>query len=476
MNGDVVLTSALCLAGLGAAVAAGDVVPFVTTLDLSQRLEPRRAIPWTDADASRDERATVDVEPRRSFQTILGMGSSLEPTTCFNIAQLAPEKQDEVAGRLVGGGDGIGMNLMRVCIGTPDFTGDPWYTYNDLPEGETDPELERFSIERDEAYILPVLRKFARRNPDLLWFASPWSPPGWMTTTGDVIGGSLKPQWRDAYARYFVKFVEAYRAAGIPVYAVTVQNEPGVDRNLETDPKWRYPSCRWTAEQERDFIRDHLGPAFERAGLDVKIWCYDHNYNDGPTPDGDDPGLDYPRTILRDADAARFVAGVAFHGYAGKPANMSIFHREFPDVPIHFTEGSVFGLAGAVRLVALLRNGAVSYNAWVTMTDTDGGPNNGPFQADRTCIQRDVRSNDVLYHFDYYMLGHFTRFAPRGAVRVGSESPRFANAAFRRPDGSIALVVVNPLGRERPLWIRCAGRAASATLPPSSVTTFVWTP
>jgi glucosylceramidase len=471
--GCVLLTAATSFAGPG---PAADVAPYVSTLDLSRRLAPLPAIHWSDDDAGPDERAVVDVDPSRRFQTLLGMGSSLEPTTCFNISQLPPEKQDEVVERLVDPACGVGMNLMRVCIGTPDFTGDPWYTYNDLPEGGEDPELTRFSIERDERYILPVLRKFARKRPDLLWFASPWSPPGWMTTTGDEIGGELKREWYDAYARYFVKFVQAYRDAGVPMYAVTVQNEPGVDRNLEKDEKWRYPSCRWTAQQERDFIRGHLGPAFERAGLDVKIWCYDHNYNLGPTPDGDDPGLDYPRTILKDPQAARYVAGVAFHGYAGKPANMSLFHQEFPDLPIHFTEGSVFGLAGAVRLVALLRNWAVSYNAWVTMTDTDGGPNNGPFPADTTCIQRDPRTNDVLYHFDYYMLGQFMRFAPRGAVRIGSDCPRFANVAFQRPDGSVALVVVNPLGRERPLQIRCAGRTARDVLAPSSVTTFVWTP
>ena len=121
-----------------------------------------------------------------------------------------------------------------------------------------------------------------------------------------------------AYAQYFVRFIQAYETAGIPIYAVTIQNEPGVDRAKEKNPKWHYPSCRWTGEQERDFIRDHLGPALRQAGLKTKIWCYDHNYNERST--GDDPGLDYPRKICRDAKAAAFVDGVAFHGYEGKPS------------------------------------------------------------------------------------------------------------------------------------------------------------
>ena len=152
-----------------------------------------------------------------------------------------------------------------------------------------------------------------------------------------------------------------------------MQNEPGVDRQHDT-PTWHYPSCRWSGEQERDFIRDHLGPAFKKHGLTTRIWCYDHNYNVAPTPDGDDPGIAYPRAILSDAAAAQFVSGVAFHGYVGKPDGMSKFLQEFPARPVHFTEGSVFGLAGAQQLIELLSHGASSYNAWVTMIDDKGNP------------------------------------------------------------------------------------------------------
>src|SRR5262249_48955285 len=154
---------------------------------------------------------------------------------------------------LLGHWPGINLNLMRICIGTSDFTGDPWYSYDDIPAGRTDPELSHFSIAKDRSYILPILKQAIKINPNLQLFASPWSPPGWMKTTGNMIGGGLLPKWYSAYAHYFVKFIKAYEAEGTPIYAVTVQNEPGVDR--EHQPKMRYPSCKWTAEEERDFIK-----------------------------------------------------------------------------------------------------------------------------------------------------------------------------------------------------------------------------
>ena len=347
---------------------------WVSSADRKQQLAEQPALKWrAGADA---QGPRIEINPTVTFQTMLGLGSSLEPTTCSNLWAMSAADRADTIERVVSPSVGIGMNLMRVCIGTPDFTGDPWYSYNDLATGETDPELKRFSIEKDRAYILPVLKLARAKNPDLLFFASPWSPPGWMKRNGTMIGGELLPQWYAVYAEYFVKFIRAYEAEGVPIYAVTVQNEPGVDRAKEKNPKWHYPSCHWTGEQERDFIRDHLGPALRRAGLKTKIWCYDHNYNLKTT--GADPGLDYPRAILRDAAAAAFVDGVAFHGYEGKPSAMSVFHEEFPKVPLHFSEGSVFGVEGAVDLIERLRNWATSYNAWVLMLDDHGKPQQRP--------------------------------------------------------------------------------------------------
>jgi glucosylceramidase len=445
---------------------------WVSTPDLRLRLSEQPPLSWRPGAPQRGTR--LEVNPAVSFQTMLGLGASLEPSTCWNLSLMSAADRERTLERLVHPSTGLGMNLMRICIGTPDFTGDPWYSYNDLPPGRTDPELRDFSIEKDRAYILPMLKLARQKNPEIRFIATPWSPPGWMKSTGTLIGGRLWPRWYPAYAEYFVRFIRAYEAEGIPIHAVTVQNEPGVDRARERDPRWFYPSCHWTAEQERDFIRDHLGPAFRRHGLTTRIWCYDHNYN--VRPRGDDAGLAHPRTILSDAQAAQFVSGVAFHGYAGDPSGMSVFQREFPQVPLYFTEGSVFGLKGGLELVALLRNHAASYNAWVTILDDHGQPNNGPFDADRTIITLNPATRKPKEHFDFYLYGHFMKFIQRGAVRLESTTGTrsLANVAFRNPDGTVALVVVNNSRVAKPLRLGCAGRNASVQLPGRSVATFIW--
>ena len=445
---------------------------WVSSEDLRLRLAEQPAITWQTGAAARGE--IIDVSPADTFQTMLGLGSSLEPATCANLSRMSPADRERTIARLVSPAAGIGMNLMRICIGTPDFTGDPWYSYDDVPPGDTDPELRRFSIGKDRAYILPVLKQALAANPDLLFFGSPWSPPGWMKSTGTLIGGYVLQQWYPAYAEYFVKFVRAYEAEGIPIHAVTIQNEPGVDRSFEKDPKWHYPSCRWTAAQELEFIRDHLGPAFRRHGLRTRIWTYDHNYNVEPRVG--DAGLAYPRTILRDPAATRFVSGVAFHGYVGAPSGMSVFHQEFPDVPLYFTEGSVFGLRGGSTLIEKLRNFASSYNAWVTILDERGKPNNGPFEASRTIITLDSATLKPIENFDYFLYGQFMKFIQRGAVRVASSGSgkALAHVAFRNPDGSVALVVVNAGREPQAMALRMGTRAAPAELPGASVATFTW--
>lgn len=470
------------LAAFAAAAPRGGGAPptaevFVTRLDLSRKLEAAGPLRFDEAGAGAGLKAdgAIRISAGKTRQEMLGFGSSLEPATCRNLSRLLPEEREATIERLVDPEKGIGFNLVRICIGTPDFTGDPWHSCDDMPPGQTDPELKRFTIEADRDYILPVLRIARAKNPQLLFFASPWSPPGWMKSTGTMIGGRLLPENYGAYARYFVKFIRAYEAEGVPIHAVTIQNEPGVDRS-KGDPKWRYPSCRWTGAEERDFIKNHLGPAFQREGIKTEIWCYDHNYNVGATPDGDDPGIDYPRTILSDPQAARYVRGVAFHGYAGKPEGMSILAGEFPGTPIHFTEGSVFGLSGAARLVTLLGHGISGYNGWVTMLDTTGKPNNGPFRASATMIQLDTARMAVHYRFDYYMLGHFSKFVRRGARRIetAAEGSGAASVAFRNPDGETVLIVVNARKEAQRIRIASDPWGAELAADGQSVTTLRW--
>jgi len=434
--------------------------------DLSFRAKNGEAIPSADR---------LIVDESKVGQQILGLGSSLDHATCFNLAQLSEEQRRDVLTRLFDKTKGIGINLSRICIGTPDFTPEPWYSYDDLPNGESDEKLHRFSIEKDRHYVLPVLRSALQVNPSLIFFASPWSPPGWMKSTGDLIGGELQVEHYGSYAQYFVKFIQAYREEGIPIHAVTIQNEPGVDRS-KGSVSWHYPSCHWTAEQERDFIKLHLGPAFKKAGLTTEIWTYDHNFNEVPTADGDDPGISYPRTVLSDPEAAKYVGGVAFHGYAGKPKGMMTFQREFPAVPVHFTEGSVFGPYGGRLLVEYLRHGASSYNGWVTVLDSDGKPNNGPFRASRTCVTVDSKTKQPKYHYDYFQYGHFFRFIQRGSHRIVVEGGDnlLGAVAFVNPDGETAMVIVNSGGKQRSLTIFWRSQSLELSLPQRSIGTITW--
>ena len=464
----LVLNAQICDAGSELSVNV-----WVSSEDMTKKLIRIEQMTFIADDSSLQP--TIRVNATQTYQSILGLGSSFEHTTCFNISRLDAAKREEVIESLVNPHSGIGMNLMRICIGTPDFTGEPWYSYDDMPSGETDLELKNFSIAKDMEYIIPVLKIALKENPELLFFASPWSPPGWMTSSGDMIGGNLLPNYYSVYVNYFVKFVKAYENEEIPIYAVTIQNEPGVDRG-KGSPKWYYPSCQWSGEQERNFIKNFLGPAFRENGIKTKIWCYDHNFN--VKRSGDDSGLSHPRAVLSDPEAARYVNGTAFHHYAGTPDGMSLFHTEFPDKHIYFTEGSVFRTSGAIRLIDYLRNWSRSYNAWVTMIDNQGKPNNGPFRASRTCIMLNNDDLTVNYYFDYYMFGQFMKFVKRGAVRIFSDegTKEFANIAFKNPDGTIVLVVANAGTSPKQFKVLWNGQMIKPTMDAKSVATYMWDP
>ncbi|HOZ47488.1 MAG TPA: glycoside hydrolase family 30 beta sandwich domain-containing protein [Candidatus Hydrogenedentes bacterium] len=402
----------------------------------------------------------IQIDPEKTYQTILGMGSSLDHATCHNLHRLAPEKRTEVMARIVSPAEGIGMNLMRVCIGTSDFAPLPYYSYDDLPPGEADPELAQFVVEKDREYVLPTLKLAMAKNPGLVFFASPWSPPAWMKKGENLCGGAMDAEHFADYARYLVRFIRAYEAEGIAIHAITPQNEPGM---VSKD----YPTCLWSGTQQRDFIRDALGPEFARQNIATRIWCFDHNFNNLP----------FPRAVLSDANAALFVEGTAFHHYEGKVEAMSELHTEFPDKRVHFTEGSTFGVSGARTIIEIFRNWAESYTAWVTMLDQDQQPNSGPHHASPTCIVLNTDDLSVEYRFDYYMYGQFMKFVQRGAVRIDSSAGdrSFSNVAFKNPDGSIVLVVANRMA-ERPFRILCGGLSAFATVPAKSVATYVWQP
>lgn len=451
----------IVLALHGALTRAGEAEPrvqwWVSSSDMSSRLSAQP--PLIFASGKSNATTIIHVKANRTFQSILGLGSSLEHSTCYNISRLAPERQAEVVESIVDPKEGIGMSLMRICIGTPDFTASPWYSYDDMPPGQTDPDFEHFSVEKDRDYVLPVLKLALAKNPNLTFFASPWSPPGWMKTNGSLCGGRIDPQHFRSFARYLVRFIKAYEAEGIKIHAITLQNEPGYFPNS-------YPTCGWTAEQQRDFIRDHLGPELQAHGLATKIWCYDHNFNN----------LRFPTTVLSDPEATRYVDGTAFHHYEGKPAAMTTLHEKFPGKHVYFSEGAVFGTEGAVQIIEFLRNWARSYNAWVTVMDHQGQPNPGPHDCSPTCIVLNSDKLTLDYRFDYYMYGQFMKFIRPEATRIYSDLPSksLPNVALRNQDGSIVLVVVNEKRRPATFGIEWDNRHVTTELDGDSIATYRW--
>ena len=436
----------------------GTVHWWLTSESLEHLLAPQSPLHF-NTDTVPLER-TIKVNADIQYQSILGLGGSLEHATTYNISLLEEAEQQRVIESIVHPVNGIGMNFMRISIGTSDFVGEPWYSYCEIPEGEIDLDLESFSIDRDRAYVIPAIKRALEINPELKLLASTWSPPAWMKDNGSMLAGSLLPAFYDVYARYLVRFVQAYEAEGIPIHAITPQNEPDY-------PDARYPTTYWTGEQQRDFVRDYLGPRFREAGLNTEIWVWDHNWH----------LLDFPRTILRDAAAAQYVQGVAFHLYEGEVEAQSEFHEEFPEMPIYFTEGSVFETQGAIDLINILRNWSRSYLAWVLMLDEDRKPNNGPHPASQTPLEL-KNDGSVWYNIDYYIYGQFMKYIQRDAVRIDSGSPEkwFNQIAFLNPDNSITLVVANADSTPADFTVQWNNQYFNTSIPHKSVATFIWHP
>jgi O-glycosyl hydrolase len=442
------------------------------------------------------ERSTlhIHVDETRTCQDVLGIGYSFEHTSCYNFMQLPPDKRRAVLELLVDPAKGAGMNLWRLCIGTPDFTYE-FYSYDDMPAGEADPELKRFSIEKDKECIIPVAKLAKEINPDILFFSSPWSPPGWMKLPEPklrkgkveveggkgICSGRLNLAYYDAYAEYLVRYLQAYKAEGIDIHAITIQNEPHHNWYL-------MPTCWWDAENERDFIKHHLGPKLEKNGLKTEVWCWDHNWGTfGPAK--------YPQVVLCDPDAAKHVSGIGFHHYSMvHVSNMGKFHGMFPEKQIYFTEGSLFWLWGASRLISYFKNWSRSYSGWVPFIDTAGRPNLGPFKARRSLLQpvapgieTDIEDPlpeehafplpGILARFEYYIISHFSKFIRRGATRIVSmnRTPLLtAEISFKNPDGTIVSIIVNR--RHKPIRVALSwrGQWLDVCMPRQSIATLRW--
>ncbi|MDQ0062197.1 S-layer homology domain-containing protein [Paenibacillus harenae] len=468
------LIAALVLSGFGGAsvpavsASAEPVKVWMTTGDKSKLLDEQEDV-FFEADSGQEE-LTINVDENTKYQSIDGFGGSLTDSSAYVIYnELDETAREELMNKLFGLSDGgVGFSYMRLPMGSSDFATST-YTYNDRPAGGTDLALEHFSIEHDSAYIIPVIKQALEINPELKIVASPWSAPAWMKTNDSLIKGKLKPEYYDVYARYFVKFIQAYEAEGIAIDAVTLQNEPHHEAG-------DYPGMRMEPEEQAAFVK-RLGPAFEEAGIDTKILVWDHNW--------DEPV--YPIDVLNDPEAKPYIAGSAFHGYAGSVENQSQVHDLHPDKDIYFTESSGGDFAPDFGsnvvwdtqnlLIGAMRHWAKTSLKWNIALDENHGPRVGGCTDCRGIVTIDTGTDEITYNEEFYAFGHASKFIRPGAYRIKSNtfgSGSIENAAFLNPDGSKALLALNSSNGAKPFKVRWGSESFTYTLPAGAVATFVW--
>ncbi|UQU61493.1 discoidin domain-containing protein [Couchioplanes caeruleus] len=490
------VTAAILLLSAGPAQAHREPAPqarvWVTTPDRAEQLHERAPVSFTRGGS---DLTTITVDPGTRYQSMDGFGASLTDSAASVLYRLDPAARDAAMRSLFDPRQGIGVSFLRQPVGSSDFTAAPQhYTYDDVPAGQTDLALRHFSIAHDEAQILPLLRRARQLNPQLTIMGTPWSPPAWMKTSDSLMGGHLKddPAIYDAYARYLVKYVQAYARAGVPIDYLTVQNEP------QNRHDGGYPGTAMPVPQEAKVI-EALGPLLRRASPRTRILGYDHNWTTHPgdvatTPPGEDPETDYPYRLLA-SPAGKWLAGTAYHCYSGDPSDMTKLHEAYPGKGIWFTECSgshgendtpeqIFRgtLTWHARTLAIgtTRNWAKSVINWNIALDSTGGPHLGGCG---TCtglltLQAD---GSVTRDAEYFTIGHLAKFVRPGAVRIASTSfgtvgwnGQIMDVALRNPDGSTALVVHNENDNPRSFAVAVGGHSFEYTLPGGALATFVW--
>jgi len=413
--------------------------------------------------ASAERAAGIRIDTTKRYQEILGFGAAFTDASCFLLAQLDEQKRGALLNDLLGP-NGLRLSVGRTCIGASDYSRFA-YTFNESPD--PDPELQKFSIEHDREYILPILRDARKVNSDLFLFSSPWTPPGWMKAGDSMLGGSMRKKYLSSYAEYFVKFLQGYSQDGVKIQAVTVQNE------VDTDQDGRMPAALWGQEYEVEFVKNHLGPALERASLETKIWILDHNYSLwGRVMDE-----------LSDPALSKYVEGVAWHGYVGTPDAMARVHEAFPAKSTYWTEGGpdykhpdyASDWAKWSRTFAgILRNWAQCIVGWNLVLDEQGRPNIGPFSCGGV-VTLDSKTHAVTRSGQYWAFAHYSKVVQRGARVIGSEGTLsdIDHVAFENPDGSHVLVLTNQ-GGGRNVQCQTGTQALDLTLDSGSITTLQW--
>ncbi len=410
---------------------------------------------------------TVDTTTR--YQTMDGFGYTLTGGSAqlMNQKLNAANRNTLLRELFLTEQNGIGISYLRISIGASDLDASV-FSYNDLPSGQTDVELENFSLDPDRVNLIPVLKEILALNPNIKIMGSPWSAPKWMKTNNAVKGGSLKTEYYSVYAKYFVRYIQEMAEEGITIDAITIQNEPEHPGNT--------PSMTMTSSEQNEFIKSHLGPAFAAAGITTKIILFDHNC--------DHPN--YPIAILNDPVTKPMVDGSAFHMYLGDISALTTVHNAHPDKNVYFTEQwtSGFGdFGGDLRwhvktlIVGAPRNWSRNVLEWNLAADQNFDPHTGDGGCNQCmgAITINNTSGAISRNVSYYIIAHASKLVPPGSVRVGSNIvDNLHNVAYVTPAGKKVLIVVNDNDVDKTFVIGYKNFVATASLPAGGVATYYW--
>ncbi|RUL75943.1 glycoside hydrolase family 30 protein [Dyella choica] len=460
-------------AKLKAVPSARPVIPTVqlwlSTADRRLKLQQRPDIAMS---ARGSLPADIVIDVQKKYQTIVGFGAAMTDSSAWLLRnKLNFFQRRALLRELYGPPPALGLNMMRLTIGASDFSLKP-YTLDDVPFGQVDPQLQHFNITPNLHDVIPTVRQILAIDPGLQIIASPWSAPAWMKTSANLIGGELLEQYESTYTDYLVKYLDAYLGYGIPIFALTLQNEPGF-------VPITYPGMEMPAATRARIVAQYLGPKLASRKQKTQILEWDHNWSQP----------DQVLSVLANPDAARYIDGVAWHCYEGSQYAQGRVHRAYPQKDTYITECSGGDWASSKNgellwftqelLVAGTRQWARGVVYWNLVLDKQHGPHFGGCDACKGVVTIDSGTGDVSRNDEYYALAHFSKFVLPGAVRVDSTltDKGFVNVAFQNvTDGSIVLVMVNSNAAARPVSVAQGPTRFEYTMPPQSVATFVWNP
>jgi glucosylceramidase len=408
---------------------------------------------------------TIVIDEKKGFQSIDGFGFALTGGSAQHLMQMSVKARTALLKELfTTDSTYIGASYLRVSIGASDLN-DHAFSYDDLPSGQTDTAMGHFDLGPDRKDIVPVLKEILEIDPTIKILGSPWSAPAWMKTNKDTKGGSLLPQYYSAYARYLVQYILAMQQEGIGIDAITVQNEP---LNPGNNPSMYLP-----AAEEAAFIKHFLSPAFQTERLDTKIIIYDHNAD----------RIDYPISILNDAEARPYIDGSAFHLYGGKIDSLSLVHDAWPDKNLYFTEQWVGGPGNFAKdipehirklIIGATRNWCKTVIEWNLAADSNYLPHTDRGGCDRCLGALTLEGDRVQRNPAYYIIAHAAKFVRPGSVRIATNSDdALPNVAFRTPAGQVVLIVLNNTDTIRAFTIDYKNRRIHPSLNPGAVATYV---